>query len=83
MCDWPDFFNSRIAEIVSDEYSRLEPLGFEGMINFEVLVVEKFAFEHSAISCVPVGKRFRSVTSSGTRFEQNLLGQSSRLGLLS
>ena len=64
---WPEFFNSIIAEIVLDKYSRLEPLGFEGMIGFEVLVVEKFEFEHSAIFCVPVGKRFRSVTS-GTRF---------------
>ena len=62
LCNWPEFFNPIIAEIVSDEYSRLEPLGFEGMIGFEVLV-EKFEFEHSAIFCVPVGKRFRSVTS--------------------
>lgn len=49
MRDWPEFFNSRIAEIVSDEYSRLKLLGFKGMINFEVLVVGKFAFEYSAI----------------------------------
>ena len=38
-CDWSDFFNSRITEILLDEYSHLEPLGFEGMINFEVLVM--------------------------------------------
>lgn len=38
----------------------LELLGFESMINFEVLVVMKFAFEHSAFFVV---KRFRSVTS--------------------
>ena len=32
LCDWPDFCNSRIAEIVLDKYSRLEPLGFERTI---------------------------------------------------
>ena len=63
MRDWPEFFNSRIAEIVSDEYSRLKLLGFKGMNIFEVMVVEKFAFEYSAIFCLLVGKRFWSVTS--------------------
>ena len=52
---------------VSDEYSRLELLGLEGIIKFDVLVVEKFAVEHFAIFCVPLGKRCRSVTSY-TRF---------------
>ena len=63
LCDWPAFFNSKIAEIVSDEYSRLEPLGLEGIINFEVLMMEKFEFENFAIFCVPLGTRFRSMTS--------------------
>ena len=66
-CIWPDLCNSRIAEIVSDEYSRLELLGLEGIIKFDVLVVEKFAVEHFAIFCVPLGKRCWSVTSY-TRF---------------
>ena len=66
-CVWPDLCNSRIAEIVSDEYSRLELLGLEGIIKFDVLVVEKFAVEQFAIFCVPLGKRCRSVTSY-TRF---------------
>ncbi len=61
-CVWLDLCNSRIAEIVSDEYSRLELLGLEGIIKFDVLVVEKFAVEHFAIFCVPLGKRCRSVT---------------------
>lgn len=43
------------CEIVLNEYSLLEPLGFGGMINFEVLVVYKFESEHSAIFFVPVG----------------------------
>ena len=63
LCDCPDLCNARIAEIVSFEYSRLEPSSLEGMI------LEKFEFEHSAILCVLLGKRFRSVTSD-TRFVQ-------------
>ena len=38
-CKWLNFSNSRITEIVLDEYSHLEPLGFENMINFEVLMM--------------------------------------------
>ncbi len=65
-CVWPDLCNSRIAEIVPDEYSRLELLGLEGIIKFDVLVVEKFAVEHFAIFCVPLGDFLHPIcTSSG------------------
>ncbi len=57
-CVWLDVCNSKIAEIVSDEYSRLELLGLEGIIIFDVLVVEKFADEHFAIFCLPLGSRY-------------------------
>ncbi len=56
---WPDLCNSRIVEIVSDEYSCLELLGLEGLIKFDVLVFEKFAVEHFAIFV------FRSVSVAG------------------
>ncbi len=59
---WLSLCNSRITEIVSDEYSRLELLGLEDIVKFNVLVVEKFAFEHFAIFCVLLGKCCRSVT---------------------
>ncbi len=66
---WSDLCNSRIAEIVSDKYSRLKLLGLEDIIKFDVLVVEKFAVEHFAIFCVPLGKRYRLLTFY-TRFVQ-------------
>ena len=44
-CFWPGLCNSRIAKIVSDEYSRLELLDLQGIIKFEVLLVEKFAVD--------------------------------------
>ena len=49
--------------MVSDEYSSIELLGLEGIIKFDVLVVEKFAVEHFAIFCVLLVKRCQSVTS--------------------
>ncbi len=62
-CVWLDLCNSKIAEIVSDEYSRPVLISLERIINLEVLLVEKFAVEHFAIFCLPLGKRCRSVTS--------------------
>ncbi len=49
--------------MVSDEYSRLELLGWEGIIEFDMLVVEKFTSEHFAIFRLLLSKRCRSVAS--------------------
>ena len=51
-----------IAKIVLDKYLRLEPLGYKTMIGFENLIIEKFKFKHSAIFCIPIGKRFWLMT---------------------
>ncbi len=57
-----------MAEIESNEYSRLELLGLEGIIKFDVLVVEKFGVEHFAIFCFPLGKRYtRFILDPGRR----------------
>ncbi len=61
-CAWLNLWNSRIAEMVSDEYSHLELLGSQGIIKFDMLVVEKFAVEHFAIFCIPINQHFQSVT---------------------
>ncbi len=64
---WPNLCNSKIVDIVSDEYSHLELLGLEFIIKFDMLMIEKFAVEHFAIFCVLLSNRCRSVTSY-TRF---------------
>lgn len=46
---WPNLCNSKIVDIVSDEYSHLELLVLERIIKFNVLVVEKYAIKHFAI----------------------------------
>ncbi len=57
-----------MAEMDSNEYLRLELLGLEGIIKFDVLVVEKFEVEHFAIFCLPLGKRYtRFILDPGRR----------------
>lgn len=56
LCDCFDFCNSRVVEIVLFEYSSLEPFGLKAMIQFKVIVMEKFKFENSAILCLLLGK---------------------------
>ena len=41
--------------------SRVPRLGLEGIMKFDVLVIEKFVVEHFAISSVQLGKRCRSL----------------------
>ena len=43
--DLPSLHNVKIVATVSDECSRLEVLGTEGMITIKVLVVEECKFE--------------------------------------
>ena len=69
LCVWSNLSNWRIAEIVSDEYSRLNLLGLEGIIKIDVLVVEKFTIEYFAIFCVSLSQHCWSVTFY-TRFVQ-------------
>ena len=66
---WLDLCNSRIAKMISNKYSRLELLGLESRIKFDVLRVEKFAVEHFTIFCLSLGKRCRSMIAY-TRFVQ-------------
>lgn len=48
-------------------HSHLELLDLEGMIKFEVLVVDKFVLDHFAILCLRLGMPCLPVTSD-TRF---------------
>ncbi len=59
---WPDSCNSIIAEMVLHEYSHLELLGLNSIIEFDMLVFKKFAVEHFAIFCLMLSKRCRSLT---------------------
>lgn len=47
-----------IIKIVLNEYSYLELLNFENIINFKVLLIENFEYKHFAIFCIPIDKCF-------------------------
>lgn len=61
--NWSDFINSRITEIVSNEYSCLEFLDFEDIIKFDILVMKKFEFKYFVILYILLDIHFQSIIS--------------------
>lgn len=47
--NWSNFCNLRITKIVLNKYLYLQLLNFKKIINFEILIIEKFTFKYLAI----------------------------------